>query len=98
MAKKSTPRPVSGKELASLRAELRTSEAKKDRWKKRAKQAEATAADLRGQLRSARKKLDRAAPATSKARPAGTAKPTVPAQRKPGPDDSWTVVRLRDEG
>ena len=80
MAKKNAS---SDPELKQLRADLRQSEAKRVRWKKRATRAETALADLQVQLRRTEKQASKAL------KKAQAGAPVVPQADAPtGPDDS----------
>ncbi|GAA4348043.1 hypothetical protein [Angustibacter luteus] len=91
MAKKK-PKSAADKQheatIKQLRTDLKSAEAKRDSWKQRATKAEASAAELRSQLKVTKKSL-------KKSRKPSAAE--VPAVAAAGPDAEWTVVQLRAE-
>jgi hypothetical protein len=104
--KKSKAAPDNGDKatIKKLRSDLASAQDKRDRWKKRAVKAEATAADLQSRLKVTEKSLKKArkarpAPAAASAPAAATA-PTPedePALESVAPDAEWTVAQLRAE-
>jgi hypothetical protein len=95
-------------DVERLRADLKQSEAKRAKWKKRATRAETAVTDLRTRLGQAENRAGNApsisqenAPAESQAH---TAKLSGAADRRSSgreastrPDASWTVAQLREE-
>ena len=104
-AKSSSAKPDKA-EVKKLRAELTSAKSKRDQWKKRAGQAEATAADLRSRLKVAEKQLKKAKKADG-ATPAAAPAPAAPSVPESTVDEvasdvrrvdaSWTVTELRAE-
>ena len=99
-------------EVKKLRARLASAEKSAGKWKTRAKAHGKSLAGLKGEVTAVRRKLEKAEGNVAKWRgrakaqpaaavppePAATPTPApTPTGRATGPDDSWTVTRLRAE-
>ncbi|MEO5709489.1 MAG: hypothetical protein ABIQ59_06680 [Nocardioidaceae bacterium] len=83
-------------EVKKLQAKVDKAEAKADRWKAAARKADKGSKKSEQRVAKLTKRLDRA-PGTPASGPAQAVQ-TRPLTPPPaGPDDSWTVVALRDE-
>lgn len=90
MAKKSTKIEKDLRaQVKQLRAAVDRAEARADRWKTEARQAVKATKKSEQRIAKLTKRLDRA--------PGSPAAPGRPAQDVTGPDESWTVVALKDE-
>ena len=92
--------------LKKLEARLASAEKSAGKWKTRAKKHQADAAGLKSELTAVRRRLDKATASAAKWKDRAKAAPSAPApQLAPrtapetvaGPDESWTVTRLRAE-
>lgn len=97
MAKKSsTSRKDLRVEVKKLRAKVDRAEAKAARWKSEARRAEEVSKKSERRVAKLTKRLDRVSgTSASGPAPAVQTRPLTPPST--GPDDSWTVVALRDE-
>ena len=92
--------------VRKLEARLASAEKSAGKWKTRAKQHQTDAAGLKSELTTVRRRLDKATASAAKWKDRAKAAPSAPARRPgprttpetaAGPDESWTVTRLRAE-
>jgi hypothetical protein len=94
-------------EVKKLRAQLAAAEKSAGKWKTRAKKHKSDAAGLKVELTAVRRRAAKAEASAAKWKDRATSTPSAPAAPEPaapasparvaGPDESWTVTRLRTE-